>query len=225
MGSAVRTGANALRRSLFAILENRADELSPHMSDLFVGLYEDWLWLDERIETLTGEIEQVSHREANCKRLMSVPGIGPIISTAVAAAIGTGEAFERGRDFGAWLGPVPQQYSTGGKSILGRISKRGSRCLRTLSMQAANVILMRPPTWERFSFGAWLKAAQPRLHRNKLAMALANKFAHIAWSVLGHNTIFDAHRHEVVAIWSPGPQRSSRLRTAAWNGPMSAPRL
>src|ERR1700704_2634419 len=69
-GIAVRTGANSLRRSLFAILENRADELSPRMSDLIVGLYEDWLWLDERIETLTDEIERSSHREANCRRLM-----------------------------------------------------------------------------------------------------------------------------------------------------------
>ena len=163
-GIAVRTGANALRRSLFAILENRGDELSPRMSDLIVGLYEDWLWLDERIEALTAEIEQISHQELNCKRLMSVPGIGPIISTAMVAAIGTGEAFERGRDFGAWLGLVPRQYSTGGKSILGRISKRGSKYLRTLFIQAANVILMRPQIWERFSFGAWLKAAQPRLH-------------------------------------------------------------
>jgi transposase len=104
-GIAVRTGANALRGSLFAILENRADELSPRMSDLIVGLYEDWLWLDERIETLTGEIEQISHREANCKRLMSIPGVGPIISTAMVAAIGTGEAFERGRDFRRLAGP------------------------------------------------------------------------------------------------------------------------
>jgi transposase len=199
-GIAIRTGAHALRNSLFAILENRADELSPRMSDLIVGLYEDWLWLDERIETLTGEIEQISHREANCKRLMSIPGIGPMISTAVVAAIGTGEAFERGRDFGAWLGLVPRQYSTGGKSILGRISKRGSRYLRTLFIQAANVILMRPQNWEQFSFGPWLKAAEPRLHRNKLATALANKLARIAWSVLRHNVAFDAHRHEVVAI-------------------------
>jgi transposase len=199
-GIAVRTGANALRRSLFAILENRADELSPRMSDLIVGLYEDWLWLDERIETLTGEIEQISHREENCRRLMSIPGVGPMISTAVVAAIGTGEAFERGRDFGAWLGLVPRQHSTGGKSILGRISKRGSRYLRTLFIQAANVILMRPQNWEQFSFGAWLKAAQPRLHRNKLATALANKLARIAWSVLRHNTAFGAHRHEVMAI-------------------------
>ena len=85
---------------------------------------------------------------------MSIPGVGPIISTAMVAAIGTGEAFERGRDFGAWLGLVPRQHSTGGKSILGRIYKRGSRYLRTLFIQAANVILMRPQNWEQFSFGA-----------------------------------------------------------------------
>jgi transposase len=73
----------------------------------------------------------ISRREDNCQRLMSVPGIGPMISTAMVAAIGTGEAFERGRNFGAWLGLVPRQYSTGGKLILGRISKRGSKYLRT----------------------------------------------------------------------------------------------
>ena len=132
------------------------------MSGLIVGLYEDWLWLDERIETITGEIEEISQQEANCRRLMSVPGVGPLISTAVVAAIGTGEAFDRGRDFGAWLGLVPRQYSTGGRSILGRISKRGSKYLRTLFIQAAKVLLMRPQNWERFSFGAWLQ--QRRAH-------------------------------------------------------------
>jgi transposase len=189
-GIAVRTGAHALRQSLFAILKNRADELSPRMTDLIVGLYEDWLWLDERIETVTREIEAIGLQEANCRRLMSIPGVGPMISTAMVAAIGTGEAFERGRDFGAWLGLVPRQYSTGGRSILGS----GSKYLRTLFIQAAHVILMRPHNWERFSFGAWLKAAQPRLHRNKLATALANKLARIAWSVLRHERAFDAQR-------------------------------
>ena len=131
---------------------------------------------------------------------MSAPGIGPLISTAVVAAIGTGEAFERGRDFGAWLGLVPRQYSTGGRSILGRISKRGSKYLRTLFIQAANVILMRPHNWERFSFGTWLLNAAPRMHRNKLATALANKLARIAWSILRNEKSFDAPRHEVMAI-------------------------
>ena len=74
---------------------------------------------------MTGEIEELSRIEPKCQRLMSVPDIGPLISTALVAAIGTGEAFDRGRDFGAWLGLVPRQYSTGGRSILGRISKRG----------------------------------------------------------------------------------------------------
>jgi transposase len=67
--------------------------------------------------------------------LRGVPGIGPLISTAVVASIGTGEAFDRGRDFAAWLGLVPRQHSTGGRSILGRISKRGSTYLRTLLIQ------------------------------------------------------------------------------------------
>jgi transposase len=122
------------------------------MANLITGLYEDWLWLDERIESVTGEIEALSHSEANCRRLMSVPGIGPLISTGLVAAIGTGEAFERGRDFGAWLGLVPRQYSTGGRPILGRISKRGSKYLRTLFVAVAAPISSPPcvnPPMER----------------------------------------------------------------------------
>ena len=192
-GIAVRSGTSALRNSLFEILKNRKDEISPRMATLIVGLYGDWLWLDERIETVTGEIKELSQSEANCRRLMSIPGIGPLISTGLVAAIGTGEAFERGRDFGAWLGLVPRQYSTGGRPILGRISKRGSKYLRTLFIQAAKVLLMRPQNWPRYSFGAWLKTAAERLHRNKLAIALANKLARIAWSVLRHERAFDIH--------------------------------
>ena len=199
-GIAVRAGARALRNSLPAILKNRKDEISPRMRGLIVDLYDDWIYLDERIETIASEIEKIGETEANCRRLMSVPGIGPLISTAVVAAIGTGEAFERGRDFGAWLGLVPRQYSTGGRPILGRISKRGSKYLRTLFIQAANIILMRPHNWDRFSFGAWLLNAAPRLHRNKLATALANKLARIAWSILRNERTFDINRHEALAI-------------------------
>jgi transposase len=199
-GITVRTGAHALRNSLFAILQNRQDEISPRMADLIVGLYEDWLWLDERIETLSGEIDMIGKRDGDCQRLMSIPGVGPMISTAMVAAIGTGEAFDRGRDFAAWLGLVPRQYSTGGKPILGRLSKRGSKYLRTLFVQAAHIILMRPHNWQRFSFGPWLKQTSQRMHKNKLAAALANKLARIAWSVLRHGNRFDANRVEVMAV-------------------------
>ena len=198
-GITVRSGAAALRNSLFGILLNRAEEISPRMEAIILGLYDDWLRLDERIESTTNEIERISQREAHCRLLMTIPGIGPIISTAVVAAVGTGEAFDRGRDFGAWLGLVPRQYSTGGKSILGRISKRGSKYLRTLFIQAAHIILMRPQNWQRFSFGPWLEQASKRMHKNKLATALANKLARIAWSVLRHGQAFDTNRIEARA--------------------------
>ena len=199
-GIAVRTGAHALRNSLFAILKNRADEISPRMSGIITDLHDDWSGLNERIELISTEIEKMSLQEDHCQRLMSVPGIGPIISTAMVAAIGTGEAFERGRDFGAWLGLVPRQYSTGGNTILGRISKRGSKYLRTLFVQAAHIIMMRPKNWEKFSFGPWLTEAAKRMHKNKLAVALANKLARIAWSILRNARSFDTHRIEVTAI-------------------------
>src|SRR5205823_13496010 len=95
-GIAVRCGSRALRASLFAILQNRKDEISPRMARLILDLYKDWCHLDERIDTVTGEIEELSRVEAKCQRLMSVPGIGPVISTGLVAAIGSGEAFERG---------------------------------------------------------------------------------------------------------------------------------
>jgi transposase len=199
-GITVRTGACALRNSLFAILENRADEISARMNTIIIGLYEDWLWMDKRIESVTSEIELISKREGNCQNLMTIPGVGPLISTGMVAAVGSGEAFDKGRDFAAWLGLVPRQYSTGGKPILGRISKRCSKYLRTLFVQAAQIILMRTHNWHKLSFGSWLETAAPRMHKNKLATALANKLARIAWSILRSGMAFDTHRIEVTAV-------------------------
>ena len=90
---------------------------------------------------------------------MTVPGVGPIISSAVVAAIGNGAGFTQGRDFGAWLGLVPKQESTGDRTILAKISKRGNGYLRTLFMQAARVILLRSANWPKHGFGLWAKAA------------------------------------------------------------------
>ncbi|MEO1554891.1 MAG: IS110 family transposase [Pseudomonadota bacterium] len=196
-GITVRKGLRALKNSFETILEERKAEISPRMRMILIGLYGDWLWLDDRIETVSKEIEQISRTEENCVNVMSIPGIGPMISTAMVAAIGTGEAFGRGRDFAAWVGLVPRQYSTGGRTVLGRITKRGSRYLRMLFVQAAKVILMRTNRWPDFSFGNWLTKAAERMNRNKLAVALANKLARMAWSILRYKTAFDANRDEV----------------------------
>jgi transposase len=190
-GVAVRQGLRFLRAELPRLLATPPDVLSPRMVRVIEGLAEDWRRLDERIEHLSGEIAAAAKQDAGCERLMSVPGIGPIISSAMVAAIGTGEVFSKGRDFAAWLGLVPKQISTGDRTILGKISKRGNRYLRVLFVQAAWVVLIKPKSWERHGLKPWLEAAKKRLHRNVLAIALANKLARIAWSVLAHGRGFE----------------------------------
>ena len=165
------------------------------------GLAGDWRRLDERIEGLSDEIDTLARQDAGCERLMSVPGIGPIISSAMVAAIGSGDAFAKGRDFAAWLGLVPKQISTGDRTILGKISKRGNRYLRVLFVQAAWVVLIKPKSWQRHGLKPWLEAAKKRLHYNVLAIALANKLARIAWAVLNKERNF-----EVTRTTAPSPQ-------------------
>jgi len=193
-GVAVRQGQRFLRLELPRILAAPPDVLSPRMVRVIEDLAGDWRRLDERIEGLSGEIEAIARQDAGCERLMSVPGIGPIISSAMVAAIGAGDAFAKGRDFAAWLGLVPKQISTGDRTILGKISKRGNRYLRVLFVQAAWVVLIKPKSWERHGLKPWLEAAKKRLHHNVLAIALANKLARIAWAVLSKEREFEYAR-------------------------------
>ena len=196
-GIAVRQGQRFLRVELPGILAMPSNILSPRIVRVIEDLTGDWGRLDERIEGLTGEIEAIARQEAGCERLMSVPGVGPIISSAMVAAIGSGDAFSKGRDFAAWLGLVPRQMSTGDRTILGKISKRGNRYLRVLFVQAAWVVLIKPKSWERHGLKPWLEAAKKRLHHNVLAIALANKLARIAWNVLARGRTFEASKLQV----------------------------
>jgi len=191
-GIIVRQGLRFLRQLLPDILAKRTDVLSPRMVRIVSDLAGDWRQLDDRIETVTDEIETLAKADYNCRRVMTVPGIGPIISSAMVAAIGNGSAFAKGRDYSAWLGLVPKQMSTGDRTILGRLSKRGNSYLRMLFIQAARVILVRPANWPKHGFGVWLVRAIQRLHPNVLAAALANKLARIAWTVLAQQRSYEA---------------------------------
>src|SRR5438046_1773549 len=119
-GIAVRQGLRSLRSELPGILATRTDVLSPRMLRIIEDLAGDWRRLDARIEGLSSEVETLARQDKACERLMTVPGIGPLISSAMMAAIGTGDVFSKGRDFGAWLGLVPKQISTGDRTILGK---------------------------------------------------------------------------------------------------------
>ncbi|MFC4173416.1 IS110 family transposase [Microvirga sp. GCM10011540] len=190
-GIPVRQGPTGLREALPTLLAQRTDVLSARMIHLIEDLTGDWRWLDGRIETLTREIGDLARQDAACQRLMGIPGVGVITASAMVAAVGTGAAFSKGRDFAAWLGLVPKQISTGDRTILGGLSKRGNRYLRTLFVSGAQALLQRPHCWAGHKFGQWLQAAGARLHRNVLAAALANKLARIAWSVLNHTNGYD----------------------------------
>jgi transposase len=190
-GVAVRQGLRFLRTELPGILATRSDVLSSRMMHVIEDLAGDWRQLDERIEGLSKDIKGLADQDPACERLMTVPGIGPIISSAMVAAIGNGAVFSKGRDFGAWLGLVPKQISTGDRTILGKITKRGNRYLRVLFVQAAWVVLVKPKSWERYGLKPWVEAAKRRLHHNVLAIALANKLARIAWAVLNKERNFE----------------------------------
>jgi RNA polymerase sigma factor (sigma-70 family) len=116
-GVAVRQGLRFLRAELPRILATSPATLSARMLRVIEDLAGDWRRLDERIEGLSNEIEVLARHDPGCERLMSVPGIGPIISSAMVAAIGAGDGFSKGRDFAAWLGLVPKQISTGDRTI------------------------------------------------------------------------------------------------------------
>jgi len=191
-GIPVRQGPAGLRQALPTILAQRTDVLSPRMVHLIEDLVEDWRHFEERVGELTSQIEELTNNDAHCRRLMGIPGVSPLTASAMVAAVGNGAAFTRGRDFGAWLGLVPKQISTGDRTILGGISRRGNTYLRSLFVQGARAVLLRPDSWAKFGFDRWLKSAASRLHRNVLAVALANKLARIAWSVLHRERGYEA---------------------------------
>jgi transposase len=193
-GIAVRRGARFLQAALTEILGRHSELLSPRMLGVITDLSGDLRHLNDRLEEVMEEIADLAECDDACRRMMTVPGIGPIVASAMVSAIGDGAAFGKGRDFAAWLGLVPRQMSTGDRTVLGRISKRGNTYLRTLFVRGARVILLRPENWAKHSFGPWLQAASRRLHRNALAVALANKLARIAWSVLAGERHYEARR-------------------------------
>lgn len=185
-GIAIPIGRVVFAKRLPDILEDAENELSVRMRALLKRLRARWLRLDVEIDEVTTLlIEHVKESEL-CRRAITVPGVGPIVSTAVIAAVGNARAFRRGRDMAAWLGLVPRQHSTGGKTTLGRISKRGNAYLRQLFIQGAQALYSHMKR-EKSRLGQWLRDLEVRSHRHVVVVALANKIVRICWKVLSAN--------------------------------------
>ena len=141
-GIVMRKGRGGFRGFVPALLSDETGPLSPAMRHLIGGLWEEWCATDAAVRDLSRQLEQLARKDEACRRLMTVPGVGALVATAMIAAVADGSAFARGRDFAAWLGLVPQQMSTGGKTRLGSITKRGNTYLRRMFIHGA-----RPPVY------------------------------------------------------------------------------
>lgn len=182
-GITMHQGPGKFKAAFPHVLADEANDLTPAMRRLLSSLFEDVRGLEVRISEVSAEIENVAAVNDTVRRLMTIPGIGPLSATALVAAAGHGLQFRRARDMAAWLGLVPREYSTGGKTTLLGISKRGSAYLRRLFIHGARSCV-RHLDRSRDRLGSWLDALQKRMHVNKVAVALAAKMARVAWVVM-----------------------------------------
>ena len=203
----------ALRRTLADL-----DALSVPGSliELLRDVHAHWQQLHDRIAQCDVRIQSHAKADEACTRLRAIIGVGPITADAVVATIGSAQSFANGRQFAAWLGLVPMQYSSGGRTHLGRISCRGDGYLRTLLIQGARSSLQRAKAvaWEQATpEQRWIQDLERRLPFGKVLVAIANKHARQLWAILARGEHYDAD------AWLKHPmvQRPTRKRNALKN--------
>lgn len=172
-----------LRQKLPGIIADTGNELSTDMRALFTGLYEQLQKADTLISEKDKQILAIHRASELSQRLGKIEGIGPLTSTAFISAVGDAKMFRRGRDCSAWLGLVPRQHSTGGKTVLGGISKRGDRYLRTNLIHGARSVIARASS-KTDARSRWLQQLTSRVGMNKACVALANKNVRILWALM-----------------------------------------
>jgi transposase len=182
-GVVAAQGRRGLRELLAVIGDVEDRRLPPLARELLQVLAEQLRGLEERTAELDRRLIAAARGDAACARLAAVPGIGPVIATALVAAIGDAKAFASGRHLAAWLGLVPRQRSSGGKERLLGISKRGDGYLRKQLMHGARALVVVSRGREG-GLWAWVNALLGRRPYNVVVAAVANKLARIAWALL-----------------------------------------
>jgi len=179
------------------LIEDADNELPGSFRVLVQRLLDHLKELDRQVDELEAQI-QTWHRssELSCK-LAQVPGIGPITASALVASIGDAKNFDCGRQVAAWLGLVPRQHSSGGKSNLLGMSKRGDTYLRTLLIHGARSVIYR--AGQKAESCSWINGVVNRRNKNVAAVALANKNARIVWALLAHDRYYQAGYARAVA--------------------------
>jgi transposase len=185
-GLVIPVGIRCIERKLPEFLEDAENGLSGASRALFARLFEHFRALDRQVEELGREINAWHREDTASQRLQAIPGIGPLTASALVASVGDAKVFHNGRQFAAWLGLVPRQNSSGGKTNLLGISKRGDTYLRTLLIHGARSVLLSLKRRPDLADG-WLARVSARRNPNIAAVALANKNARIVWALLAHD--------------------------------------
>jgi transposase len=147
--------------------------------------------LDERIAALDERVKESARTDETARRLMTIPGIGPITAAAMVAVAPETSTFVKGRDFAAWLGLTPKQNSTGGKTRLGKTSKMGQRDLRRLLIIGAMAVV-RHAAQRGSATSTWLGQMLARKPKMLVAVALANKIARVAWALMARGGVYQS---------------------------------
>jgi error-prone DNA polymerase len=167
-----------------------AEENIPRQAkQAITGLHDYCNDLSEGIETFEAEIVAHARHDETARRLATIPGIGPITASLIVATVGDISLFKTARQFAAWLGLVPRQNSTGGKTRLGRITKTGNREIRKLLVLGATSMVCRADGWNS-AVGGWLRNILERRPVRLVTVALANKMARIAWAVMTRKEVY-----------------------------------
>jgi transposase len=182
-GITMPKGRKHLEVSLPGILEDAENKLSGALRALLTQLRIEMQYLHRQIEECDQLIARIARELEPCRRLLAIPGIGPVIATATIAAIGNGTAFKKGRGFAAWLGVVPGEHSSGGKQRLTGTSRRGNKYLRKLFVLGAHTVLLQRMK-QAPGLSMWLASLTARKRKQVATVALANKMARMVWAVL-----------------------------------------
>lgn len=196
-GIIIPQGISNIASRVPELIEDASNELPGAFRVLVQRLLDHLKELDVQVDELEAQI-QAWHRKSDLStKIAQVPGIGPISASALVAAIGDAKNFDNGRQLAAWLGLVPKQHSTGGKSNLLSISKRGDTYLRTLLIHGARSVIYHAS--KRPESCTWVSAVVSRRNKNVAAVALANKNARIVWALLAHERPYETDYTRAVA--------------------------
>jgi transposase len=165
--------------------------LSDLARQIFTDLLDQLNDVNRRLERLDARILHICRDDEACRRLIKLPGVGPIIATALIATVDDGRHFRSGRELAAWIGLVPRQYTTGGKPKLGGIGRRANHYLRRQLIHGARAVVSRLAKHDD-QRSQWLKALVARRGINRTIVALANKTVRIAWALLTRNEEYAA---------------------------------